>query len=209
MRLFRPGFLAGWLFPEALFRIRTAHKILYLTFDDGPDPASTPVVLHILKTHSIKALFFCDGRAAEKYPYLMDQIVTEGHLSGNHGYYHYDGWRTDYIKYVNDVIKAELFTSPTIFRPPFGHMSLKQYRILKKKFKIVVWDLMPYDFDLTFGSERSLSVLKNKIRRGSIIVLHDSPSSVTNLILDEFITFAVESGYRFELVPLLRDKLRE
>lgn len=206
MRLFRPGFLAGWLFPEALFRIRTTQKKLYLTFDDGPDPTSTPFVLHILKMHAIKALFFCDGRAAEKYPYLMNQIVAEGHLSGNHGYYHYDGWRTGSVKYIKDVIKAELFTSGTIFRPPFGHMSFKQYRILKKKYNIVCWDLMPYDFDLTFGSERSLSILKNKIRPGSIIVLHDGSSSSTNLILDEFLTFAVESGYRFELIPLLRDK---
>ena len=74
MRLFRPGFFAGWLYPEALFRIKTAEKILYLTFDDGPDPDSTPRLLDILEKYNIKALFFCDGRAAEKYPDLINLI---------------------------------------------------------------------------------------------------------------------------------------
>ena len=90
MRLFRPGFLAGCLYPEAIFRIKTTDKILFLTFDDGPDPDSTPRLLDILKKNDIKALFFCNGGAAEKYSYLMDRIRNEGHLTGNHGYNHYN-----------------------------------------------------------------------------------------------------------------------
>jgi peptidoglycan-N-acetylglucosamine deacetylase len=200
MRLFRPGFLKGWLYPEAIFRIRTTEKVLYLTFDDGPDPVSTPRLLDILKTYNIKVLFFCDGRAAEKFPDLMNQIRKEGHLIGNHGYSHFDGWHTDSVKYINDIIRASDITSDKIFRPPFGRLSVKQKKRLLKSYKIVYWDLMPYDFDKSFGSRKSLRMLKDKIRSGSIIVLHDTASSSANTIIDEFITYAVNSGYRFELI---------
>ena len=58
---------------------------------------------------------------------------------------------------------------------------------------------MPYDFDPEFGGERSLGILKRKIRPGSIIVLHDKPGSSANAILPEFIDFALGKGYRFVL----------
>jgi len=202
MRLFRPGFFAGWLYSEAIFRIRTNEKVLYLTFDDGPDPLSTIHLLDILEKHDIRALFFCDGRAAEKFPDLINQIRNRGHLIGNHGYNHLDGWRTDFKRYLNDVIRASDFTSDIIFRPPYGRLSVKQKKRLLKSYKIVFWDIMPYDFDISFGRENSLRILKNKIRPGSIIVLHDTLSSSANKIIGEFITFAVSSGYRFELMDV-------
>jgi peptidoglycan/xylan/chitin deacetylase (PgdA/CDA1 family) len=196
MRLFRPGFLAVCLYPEALFRIKTTEKVLYLTFDDGPDPFSTPQLLDILKRNNVSALFFCTGVAAEKYPGLINQIQLEGHLTGNHSYSHPDGWKTDCQTYVNDVNRAAGLTSDKIFRPPFGRLSLKQYRQLKS-FKIVFWDLMAYDFDSSFGSIRTLEILKDKIRPGSIIVLHDTAASCAKTILEEFINYAVSEGYRF------------
>lgn len=201
MRLFRPGFLAGWLYPEAIFKIGTTEKVLYLTFDDGPDPVSTPQLLDVLNTHDIKALYFCNGMEAEKHPDLVDCIRREGHMIGNHGYSHYNGWLTDSGKYINDITRASNSTSSHIFRPPFGRLKLKQYRILKKQFQIVFWDIMAYDFDTSFAKEKSLRILKDKIRPGSIIVLHDTVSSSANLILDEFLTFATDSGYRFEMIP--------
>jgi peptidoglycan/xylan/chitin deacetylase (PgdA/CDA1 family) len=199
MRLFRPLFFAGWLYPEAIFRVRTNSKVLYLTFDDGPDPVTTPQLLDILKMYDIKALFFCDGRAAEKFPHLITQMIKEGHLIGNHGYSHFDGWQTDSDKYINDVIIASEFTSDKIFRPPYGRLSIKQKRLLKS-YKLIFWDLMAYDFDVSFGSAKSLGVLKKRKRPGSIIVLHDKESSCANIIIREFITSAISSGYRFELL---------
>lgn len=199
MRLFRPCFIAGLLYPDALFRIRTKEKLLCLTFDDGPDPDSTPQLLDILDKHDIKALFFCDGRAAEKYPDLVDQIKIRGNLIGNHGYNHLDGWKTPLKSYVADIARTAPYTSSSIFRPPYGRLRFNQYRNLKKKYKIVFWDIMPYDFNNSFGSENSLQILKNKIRPGSIIAFHDTSYSIANTIIDEFLTFTDNSGYRFEL----------
>jgi peptidoglycan/xylan/chitin deacetylase (PgdA/CDA1 family) len=199
MRFFRPCFIAGWLYPDAIFRINTTGKLLFLTFDDGPDPDSTPQLLDILDVHSIKALFFCNGKAAEKYPDLITGIIAKGHQIGNHGYNHYDGWKTSTDNYVADANYAARFTSSYLFRPPYGRLRVNQYGNLKGTYKIVFWDIMPYDFDKPFGSENSLRKLKNKIRSGSIICLHDTSHSCANEILNDFITFSTNEGYRFDV----------
>ena len=156
-------------------------------------------MLEILKEHNIKALFFCNGGAAEIYPDLINEILKGEHLIGNHGYNHLDGWRTNSVKYINDVTRASKYTSDKIFRPPFGRLSFKQKRLLKS-YKLVFWDIMAYDFDIIFGSGNCLKVLKKKIRPGSIIVLHDTASSTVTSIIGEFLTFAINDGYRFELI---------
>ena len=199
MRVFRPCIIACCIFPEALFRIRTSEKVLCLTFDDGPDPESTPQLLDILGKHNIKALFFCRGRAAEQYPYLVDLIKSKGHLIGNHGFEHLDGWLTPGEIYIADIAKATPITSCSLFRPPYGRLCINQYRKLKKTFKVFFWDIMPYDYDPDFGSRNSLKVLKQKVRRGSVICLHDTKKSSAKEFLNEFIDFSVSSGYRFVL----------
>ena len=199
MRLFRPRFIAGWLYPDALFRVKTNEKILCLTFDDGPDTDSTPVLLDILYKYGVKAVFFCNGVSAEQHPELVNRIRTQGHLTGNHGYSHPDGWRTSVGNYINDVFKSAPFTSCHLFRPPFGHLRLSQYRKLKRTYKIVFWDLMPYDFDTSFGSKNSLIILEKKIRPGSIIVLHDTNKTNALVFIEEFIIFAKNEGFRFDI----------
>jgi peptidoglycan/xylan/chitin deacetylase (PgdA/CDA1 family) len=189
--------MGGWLYPGSVFRIKTNEKLLCLTFDDGPDPASTPQILEILGKHNIKGIFFCNGRAAENYRELMDLIVAGGHSIGNHAYTHPDGWRTGSQGYIADVSKASRFTSTTLFRPPYGRLRIKQFRILRGKYNIVFWDIMPYDFDVNFGSEKSLRILKKLIRPGSIIVLHDNPGSSALKFLPEFIDYAMTNGYEF------------
>lgn len=200
MRLFRPCFIAGWLYPEALFRVKTSEKLLYLTFDDGPDPVSTERLLDILGRHDIKAIFFCNGRNAEKYPGLVQLIKSKGHIVGNHGYSHFDGWKTSDRRYVADAVKANPYTSTSLYRPPFGHLKLNQYLKLRKRYKIVFWDLMPFDFDSSFGPDNSLMILKQRIRPGSVIVLHDTQNSSVCKFLDEFIKSALSDGYRFESI---------
>lgn len=157
------------------------------------------MLLDLLGRHDIKAIFFCDGRAAEKYPELIRFIISKGHLAGNHGYSHLDGWRTKPERYTEDISRASTLTPGKLFRPPYGRLGFRQYRILKRHYTIIFWDLMPYDFDPEFGAERSLGILKRKIRPGSIIAMHDKPGSSANAILPQFIDFALGKGYRFVL----------
>lgn len=202
MKLFRSGFPGKWLYSDAIFRIETSEKILFLTFDDGPDPSSTPELLDKLKRYNVKAAFFCNGKAAEENPGLLKLIINEGHLAGNHGFDHLNGWLTGYHTYINDIRRASVILPGRLFRPPYGRIGYRQYLNLRRTFKIIFWDLMCYDFDTNFGMHNSLKILKNKIRPGSVIVLHDTPTSCANNILDDFLTFAIESGYRFELFPV-------
>ncbi len=198
MRFFKPCFVAGWIYPNALFRIKTSEKLLFLTFDDGPDPESTPKLLDILKKYTIAAIFFCNGKTAEKYPEIIEQIKSQGHLIGNHGYNHLNGWRTSTEKYFSDVEYAAGFTSSDLFRPPYGRLSLGQYRRMREKYRIMFWDIMPYDFDISFGVSNSLVILRKKIRPGSIIVFHDTPESNMLKFIEEFILFSKSQGYRFD-----------
>jgi peptidoglycan/xylan/chitin deacetylase (PgdA/CDA1 family) len=199
LRLFRPGIFSRVFYPGALFRFRTCEKILCLTFDDGPDPCSTPEILKILAKREVKALFFCTGRNAESYPRLVQEIIASGHKLGNHGYDHLDGWRSSYDDYFENVVKASAFLPGIFFRPPYGRMKPSQFRRLSKEHTIVMWDLMAYDFDKLFGAGRSLEILRRKIRAGSVIVLHDTPQSTVPDFLDDFLAYCIMRGYRFEL----------
>lgn len=195
MRFFRPWPVAKLLYPQALFRINTRENEVCLTFDDGPDPASTPAILESLARYNVKAIFFCTGAKAEKYPVLVKRLKDSGHIVGNHGYFHPDGFRTSLKNYVDDIHKADQFISSSLFRPPYGRITPWQYNALKKQYRIFFWDLMPYDFDPSFGPEKSLCVLKTKIRPGSVVVLHDNHLSCAGQILDEFIAYCIDAGF--------------
>ena len=80
--MYVPPKLFQKLFPKTIWESRV-DKVLF-TFDDGPNPATTPIILDKLNEHSIKAVFFCVGENVERYPELSKQIVDEGHLIGNH-----------------------------------------------------------------------------------------------------------------------------
>jgi peptidoglycan/xylan/chitin deacetylase (PgdA/CDA1 family) len=84
---------------------------------------------------------------------------------------------------------------------------MRQYVKLKAAWNIVMWDLMPYDFDNSFGPARSLDILKRKIRKGSIIALHDSPVSNFDTFLGEFISYSISEGYKFVLPPFSKINL--
>jgi peptidoglycan/xylan/chitin deacetylase (PgdA/CDA1 family) len=205
MRLYRPFVFLRLLYPGAVFRIRTRNKELCLTFDDGPDPESTPGILEILEDHDIKATFFCSGQESEKYPELTALIASKGHIIGNHGYRHLNGWKTGLNDYIENVYRAANITSRDLFRPPYGRISPLQYRKLIGRFTIVFWDLMPYDFDMRTNTEKILNVLMKKIRPGSIIVLHDK-SFKSFHFLAEFIKYAGDRGYKFVPFPVSYNK---
>jgi peptidoglycan/xylan/chitin deacetylase (PgdA/CDA1 family) len=199
MRLFRPIFFARLLYPQALFRVKTDEKVLCLTFDDGPDSLSTLPLLDILSRYNAKAVFFCRGKAAFEHPEIMDKIRSDGHMVGNHSYDHPDGFYMANQMYLDDIASAAQFTSGNLFRPPYGRFKLSQYNDLKKSYSIIMWDIMPYDFDPGFGSSKSLTVLKKLMRPGSIIVLHDTDKSTCPEFLEEFLLYSTELGYRFDI----------
>jgi peptidoglycan/xylan/chitin deacetylase (PgdA/CDA1 family) len=197
MHFYRPNLTSRILYPDALFRVRTKEKRLILTFDDGPDPETTLKLAGILGDHNVKAIFFCTGRKAAGFPDIINSIKSGGHVIGNHGFDHLNGFRTSAGLYIENVRRAGEFTSTVLFRPPYGKMRPSQYLELIKDFRIVLWDLMPYDFDKGMSSGQCLRILKKKIRPGSVIVLHDSVTSTVLSFMDSFLVWALETGYSF------------
>ena len=134
-----------WIYPKALWRINPEEHAVYLTFDDGPIPESTPFILDTLREFGVKATFFMVGENVERYPDLYRRIVEEGHQVGNHTYNHMGSLRHYIVTYYNNVEKANELIHSHLFRPPHGWMWLGAYNMLRRKYKIVMWDLVTRD----------------------------------------------------------------
>jgi peptidoglycan/xylan/chitin deacetylase (PgdA/CDA1 family) len=196
-----------WLFPNHIWKMNTIDKKVYLTFDDGPTPEITHWVLEQLKIYNAKATFFCIGNNIQKHPEMFNKILSEKHAIGNHTFNHLNGWKTNTEKYIDNVIecqseiKNQKSSISNFFRPPFGKIKPSQSRKLRALgYKIIMWDVISYDFDQTLAKEKCLeNVLKN-IENGSIIVFHDSKKAWKNLeyVLPKMLQFLDENGYSCE-----------
>ncbi len=192
-------------FVKATCRGDSTMKRVALTFDDGPDPAATPILLEVLGRHKIKAAFFPIGTKARNYPELIKQIDREGHILGNHSFRH--AWWTNFlisgaldreIRNAQEAIGAAIGKVPAYFRPPVGLTNPHLRRGLKKhRLSVVGWDVRP--FDTTAGTEKVIERVLRKIRNGSIIALHDAGREPAELarLTDELVTKIKEQKYAF------------
>ncbi|MCB0465470.1 MAG: polysaccharide deacetylase family protein [Aequorivita sp.] len=180
-----------WLYPERIWAFSNKKKSVYLTFDDGPIPEVTTWVLDILKKHNAKATFFCIGENIQKHSEIFQKIIAEGHAIGNHTFNHLNGWKTKTSEYIENVEKAErqktekseFKNQQSLFRPPYGKITSKQAKILQQKgFKIVMWDIISFDFDNSISEEKCLQNVLRNIKPGSIVVFHDSLKAEKNLL---------------------------
>jgi len=202
-----PGFITS-LFRGATWRFDQTKRMVYLTFDDGPIPEVTPWVLELLRKEDIKATFFCVGENVVRYPEVYQQILNDGHSVGNHTYNHWQGLKKENQEYFSNIEKAGEYINSDLFRPPHGWLKPSQYRYLKKRFRIVMWDLISCDYDSRFSSEVVLGNIKDFVRPGSVITFHDSIKAWKNLkrALPESISWLKEQGYRFEAIPYSKRK---
>ncbi len=172
-------------------------KELYLTFDDGPTPGVTEQVLDMLKAYDAKATFFCIGKNVEQHPELFRRLKDEGHTVGNHSFSHPDGWKSCTFSYAKDVLKANEQIQSALFRPPYGHITLGQSSLLKKKFRIVMWDVLSGDFDQIISKEKCLSNVIKNVQNGSIVVFHDSMRASANMLyaVERSLKYFMDEGY--------------
>lgn len=177
-----------------------AEKYIYLTFDDGPHPESTPELLRILADHRAQASFFCTGESAEKFPGIFEMILAEGHTIGLHGYSHLNGFRIKSYEYILDLKKAASIIPSELFRPPYGRLTPGQYMKLKNEFKIYYWDILFRDYHLRFNPELAFQKAKRLIKPGNIIVMHDKPSNIKNTKV--LLTLVLESLHKSGLKPM-------
>lgn len=171
------------LYPGAIWDFFLDQKpTLYLTFDDGPNPNTTPFILDLLDQYDAKATFFCLGKNVKEFPALFEHIRTNGHAIGNHGMLHLDGYKTTTEEYIRNASEAAGYISSSLYRPAYGRIKKSQYTALKKQgFQPVFWSLLTYDFDAAFPSEKRLALIRKKTKAGTILVFHDSEKAFPQL----------------------------
>lgn len=197
----QPAIYLRWLYPRATWRMDKNERSVYLTFDDGPIPQSTPFILKTLEEFGIKATFFMVGDNVRKYPELYQQIVAAGHRVGNHSFNHIGGFRHSVKEYSYNVEKANAYIHTNLYRPPHGWMRWSQYFWLGRRYRIVMWDLVTRDYSKWMTAEDVLNNVKRYARNGSIITFHDSLKSIDKLkyALPEAIKWLREQGYEFKV----------
>ena len=197
----QPAVYLRWLYPKALWRMDRRERAVYLTFDDGPIPESTPFILDILRRFGVRASFFVVGDNVRKYPDLFQQIIDEGHLVGNHTHNHISGFRHTVRDYMFNVEKANAYIRSHFFRPPHGWMRLAQYAWLSRRYKVVMWDVVTRDYSKWMTPDDIVNNVKRYVRNGSIITFHDSLKAIDKLhtALPQSLQWLTEQGYAFKV----------
>jgi polysaccharide deacetylase family sporulation protein PdaB len=157
----------------------TEHKLVALTFDDGPYPPYTSQILDILKEYEVPATFFLIGKNAEKHPELVRRIANEGHQVGNHTYSHIDLLKVERAEMVREIEKAGRVIAaitgeaPRVVRPPHGFRDPAVLEVMRKRgMKVVEWSVMSRDWTNP-GVDVIVERTVSKVRNGSVILLHD------------------------------------
>lgn len=200
--LYNPPFIIKKLFNNTIWN--TLNNKILLTFDDGPIPETTELILGILKSNNIHAAFFCVGNNIEKYPWLAEKILNDGHIIGNHTFNHKTTSKLSRnliiqeIERFNNVVYNKFNYTPEFFRPPHGRFDLKTLSVLKQfKLKNVMWSLLTFDY------KNDINIVKfaisNYLNINSLVVFHDSlkSSGIICESLSLLIKEASGKGYEF------------
>lgn len=202
MMIEQPARWMRWLYPKAMWRMKKDERTVYLTFDDGPIPESTPFILETLAEFGIKATFFMVGENVKRHPELYERIVAEGHQVGNHTFNHLGAFKHWTITYIINTFKANELIHAHLFRPPHGWMRPSEYYWLRKEFRVVMWDVVTRDYSKWMTADGVVNNVKRYVRNGSIITFHDSLKSIDKLrtALPESIRWLKEQGYAFKTI---------
>jgi peptidoglycan/xylan/chitin deacetylase (PgdA/CDA1 family) len=151
-----------------------------LTFDDGPDPETTPRVLDLLSEHGVRGAFFLIGRRAAAWPHLARRIAAEGHDLGNHTWSHRSLWLSGpretgrQVLQGQDAIAQAAGTAPGFFRPPWGLTNLALFPHLRRLgTPCVFWTVQP---EGARAAEARVQITRSRRRAGpgAILDLHDA-----------------------------------
>lgn len=195
---------------RVLCSVRTKEKKVALTFDDGPNPEYTPLLLTKLAEYRVSATFFLIGRNLKRHPDIGRRIVQEGHEFGNHTYNHRILPLLSSISVRNELASTHqliadlLNVQPVFFRPPFGLLTRRVLDEVERfAYSAVVGDVFPLDTARPSYETIATRVLR-RTQPGSIIILHDGyvgrfdrDKSQTVRALDGLIPALREQGYEF------------
>lgn len=188
---------------DVWFRVDVDRKAVYLTFDDGPIPQSTPWLLETLAGHGAYATFFMVADNARRYPELHRAVVEAGHAVGNHTFHHVPPMRQSIKEMMEDVALADDILHSRLFRPPHGLIGRRQQQaLLDAGYQMVMFDLNVLDYLADRTPEEIVESVRKNVRPGCIINFHDSLKSIDKLkiALPEILRYLKQEGYT--LAPL-------
>lgn len=182
-------------------------KLVALTFDDGPDPSTTPQALEILKRYGVKGTFFMLGKNVAAYPEVVKKVHKEGHEIGIHTWDHpiltnlpLDDAKHEIID-TQDIIQKVTGIQTKITRPPYGSInSAVQYAVDQS---FIMWDVDTLDWK-THNTDAILQEIKNEVSPGSIILMHDIHQTSIDA-LPTVIEYLQSQGYDLVTVNELLD----
>jgi peptidoglycan/xylan/chitin deacetylase (PgdA/CDA1 family) len=161
---------------ETLTHVITEQPVVALTFDDGPDPVSTPRLLDILATHHAHATFFMIGLRAQRHPELVSRVAAEGHAIGNHSWDHPSFpliSREERRQQVRDCARAIAPHAGRLFRPPYGHQDLASWLdVAQMGYRVVAWKIAAGDWEEKDGRAMADAVMA-RLQPGAIVLFHD------------------------------------
>jgi peptidoglycan-N-acetylglucosamine deacetylase len=194
---------------QVIKKVPTTHKVVALTFDDGPHPKITPLLLEVLKEKEVKATFFILGSNAEKFPAVLKSIADAGEEVANHGYSHQFSSQLSDGDFIKDVSQAENVIArsapkPNLYRPPGGGYTDRRIMALKQHgYTTVLWTVDTRDWAGRSSKEIVDAVLRT-VKPGDIVLLHEgdfaaaTPAAVA-IIIDKL----RDKGYSFVTVSQL------
>ena len=166
-------------FCPVLYKKKPGGRDVALTFDDGPDPRTTPEVLDILKRYDMKATFFVVGNRARRYPDLLRRIFVEGHTVGCHDLTHRytENFRfvkkmTAQIGEAREIVRSITGRTPLLYRPPVGLTNPHLPAALRKlKMTCIGWSRSAHDAGN--GRRNPINKIGTLAGEGQIVLLHD------------------------------------
>ncbi|TCC18083.1 polysaccharide deacetylase family protein [Kribbella speibonae] len=171
-------------------------KVLFFSFDDGPDPYWTPKVLQVLKKYGAHATFFELGSMQAAHPGLREQVLAAGHTIGSHSITH------PQLTAISAAERHhEIFDGPesTCFRPPYGASNPKVRADIKAAGMVqVLWDVDPRDWARP-GTNAIVHNILTHAHNHNIILMHDGGGNRAQTVaaLDKVLPLLKAQGYTF------------
>ena len=181
---------SGWLVDNRSQVVCNGRACVALTFDDGPDPVTTPRVLDVLREKQVRATFFVVGKRAEQHPDLVRRALAEGHLVENHTWSHSSlfcfltpGRLRAEIEKCTETLAAIGGRRPRYFRSPVGlrHALLRPY-LRQAGLEYISWKIKSCD-TLNVKSGTLAARILNKVMPGDIVLLHDYRAGGVDVLL--------------------------
>jgi peptidoglycan-N-acetylglucosamine deacetylase len=198
---------------DVVWEVPGDDKIVALTFDDGPDPHTTPILLDLLKQYGVKATFFAIGNKVRLYPDIARREASEGHELANHTYTHRFLIRTTKERIRKEIADTQQIISQVtgskcrLFRPPGGMFNDKVVEVSKEEhLQMVMWSWHQDTKDWARpGVARIARKVIHNIHNGDIVLLHDyvSGGSQTVDALKIILPELIKRGYHFVTVSEL------